>query len=122
MYKMIALLLLVGVLFSTAVNSEPASPKPMKGQVASLNDLILGGSGKVDKEKATELAEKGNPIVFITGTGKKAKVYFVYNEDGTFAGKKLAKYANNTNVGIIGKVKKVNGLNILIAESIDSMD
>jgi len=122
MYRILALLLIVGVVFSTTVNSQQKAPKPMKGQVASLNDLIMGGTGKVDKDKATELAEKGNPIVFKTGKGKSAKVYFVYNEDGTFAGKKLAKYANNENVGIIGKVKKVNGLNILIAESIESMD
>ena len=118
---MIALLLFVAVLFSATLNSEPA-PKPMKGKVASLNDLVMGGTGKVDKAKAIELADKGNPIVFVTGKGKSAKVYFVYNTDGTFAGKNLAKYANNENIGIIGKTKKINGLNILIAESIESMD
>jgi len=121
MHRIIAILLFVGVLFSATMNSEPA-PKPMKGQVASLNDLVMGGTGKIDKAKATELAEKGSPIVFITGKGKSAKVYFVYNADGTFAGKNLAKYANNITVGIIGKVKKINGLNILIAETIESMD
>jgi hypothetical protein len=121
MYKVLALLLLVGVLFSATVYSAPPA-KPMKGQVASLNDLVLGGTGKVDKAKAMELAEKGSPIVFITGKGKTAKVYFVYNEDGSFAGKNLAKFAANEFIGIVGKVKKVNGLNILIAEKIESMD
>ncbi|MFH1050166.1 MAG: hypothetical protein V1779_04450 [bacterium] len=122
MYKMIALLLLAGVLFSATVNTEAAPPKAIKGYVASLDDIVLGGTGKVDKAKATELAEKGSPIVFVTGKGKSAKIYFVYHEDGSFAAKKLAKYASNTNVGIIGKAKKINGLNILIAESIESMD
>jgi len=120
MKKIFALLLFVGILFSATVNSAPS--KPMKGYVASLNDMVTGGTGKIDKAKATELAEKGNPIVFVTGKGKSAKIYFVYNEDGTFAGKNLAKFAANEFIGIVGKVKKVNGLNILIAEKIESMD
>lgn len=120
MYKLIALLLLVGVVFTTSLDAKV--DKPLKGRVASLNDIMMGGDGKVDKVKAQELAEKGNPIVFVVGTGKKAKIYFVYNEDGTFGGKNLAKYANNTNVGVFGKVKTVNGINIIIATMIESMD
>jgi hypothetical protein len=67
-------------------------------------------------------ADEGKPIVFLVGEGKKAKIYFVFNEDGSFAGKKLAKYASNKYVGIIGKQKVVGGLNIIIAEMIESMD
>jgi len=120
MKKLFALFLILTVAFTFSLNSEP--PKPLKGKIVSLNDIVGGGTGKVNKEQAQELAEKGNPIVFMVGNGKSAKIYFVYNEDGTFAGKKLAKYANNENVGIIGKIKKVNGLNIIIAETIESMD
>jgi len=119
MYKLIAILLLVGLVFTTSVS---AADKPMKGRVASLNDIMMGGDGKVDKAKAQELAEKGNPIVFVVGKGKSAKIYFVYNEDGTFGGKNLAKYANNTNVGVFGKTKTVNGIKIIIATMIESMD
>lgn len=123
MTKFFGIFLLMAVMF-TAISStdvmaqtkkKPA--KPIKGQVVSFNDLAMGGTGKVTKDQAKELAEKGNPIVFKSGK----TIYFVYNEDGTFAGKKLANYANNENVGIIGKTKKVNGINIIIASMIESM-
>ena len=120
MYKLIALLLLIGVVFTTTVDAQTG--KPMKGRVASFNDIMMGGDGKVDRAKAQDLAEKGNPIVFVVGKGKSAKIYFVYNEDGTFAGKNLAKYANNESVGIVGKTKTVNGIKIIIATMIESMD
>ena len=123
MNKLIILILMIGVIFSAIVISEPAKPaKPIKGRVASLNDIIKGTDGTVTKERALELANVGQPIVFVVGTGKKAKVYFVYNNDGTYGGKKLAGYAVYTNIGIIGKTKTVNGVNIIIAEMIQSMD
>lgn len=93
------------------------SAKPLKGEVVSLNDIVMGGKGKVTKEEAKKLADAGNAIVFKSGK----KVYFVYNEDGTFAGKKLANYAESTSVGIIGKTKTVNGINIIIMSMIDNM-
>lgn len=96
--------------------------KPIKGSVISLANLINTGNGQVKKEEAIKLAEQGSPIVFITGTGNKGKIYFVFNEDGSFAGRKLANFANNKFVGIIGKTKVVNGLNIIIASAIESMD
>lgn len=97
-------------------------PKPIKGYVASLNHFIKDGSGRVSKEEAEQLAEKGSPIVFITGSGKSAKVFFVYSEDGSFAGKKLAKYAHNKFVGIIGKSITKNGFNHIIMTMINPMD
>ena len=122
MTKFFGVLILMAVMF-TAISSTDAlaqtkkSSKPIKGQVVSFNDLVLGGKGTVTKEQAKELAEKGNPIVFKSGK----TIYFVYNEDGSFAAKKLANYANNATVGIIGKTKKVNGINIIIANIIESM-
>ena len=61
-------------------------------------------------------------MVFCVEKGKSCKIYFVYNSDGTFAGKKLAKYANNKKVGIVGKAKTVSGINIIIADMIESAD
>lgn len=119
MTKFFGLFLLMAIMF-TAISSSDAlaqTKKPIKGQVVSFNDLVMGGKGTVTKDQAKELAEKGNPIVFKSGK----TIYFVYNEDGTFAGKKLANYANNANVGIVGKTKKVNGINIIIASMIESM-
>jgi len=121
--KLISIFLVLAFLSITFVSSDllaqrkSTSPKPIRGQVISLNDLVLNGKGRVTKDQAKELAEQGNPIVFLSGK----TVYFVYNEDGSFAGKKLANYANNEVVGIVGKTKKVNGLNILIASIIESM-
>lgn len=122
MTKFFGILILMAVMF-TAISSTDAlaqtkkSSKPIKGQVVSFNDLVLGGKGTVTKEQAKELAEKGNPIVFKSGK----TIYFVYNEDGSFASKNLANFANNATVGIIGKTKKVNGINIIIANIIESM-
>jgi hypothetical protein len=96
--------------------------KPIKGRVASLTGIFMGGDGKVSKDEAVSMASKGEPIVFVVGDGKKAKIYFVYNSDGTFGGKNLAKYANNKFVGIIGKTMSKHGINFIIADMIESMD
>ncbi len=105
-----------------STETKPKSGKPLKGKVISLAKFILDGKGTVSKEEAIKEADDGKPIVFLVGDGKKAKIYFVFNEDGSFASKKLAKFADNKFVGIVGKTKVVNGLNIIIAEMIESMD
>jgi hypothetical protein len=114
-FSLIGILLVI--VLSTTMVFESYAQKPIQGQVVSLNDLMMGGKGKVTKEQAQRLVETGNPVVFKSGK----TIYFVYNEDGSFAGKKLANYASNEKVGIIGKTKKVNGLNIIIMSMIDSM-
>lgn len=121
MKKFIALLLLLGLVLSFNTVEAQKSKKPIEGKVVSLNDLAINSFQNWTKEAAEAEAAKGTPFVFMSGTGKKAVIYFVFNEDGTFAGKKLAKYAHNAKVGIVGKVQKVNGINILIAEIIESM-
>lgn len=103
-------------------DTKPKSGKPLKGKVISLAKFIIDGKGIVTKDEAMKDADDGKPIVFLVGEGKKAKIYFVFNEDGSFASKKLAKFADNKFVGIVGKTKVVNGLNIIIAEMIESMD
>lgn len=105
-----------------STDTKKKSGKPIKGRIISLSKFILDKQGIVGKDEAIKEAEEGKPIVFLVGEGKKAKIYFVFNEDGSFAGKKLAKFAANKFVGIIGKTQIVNGINIIIAEMIESMD
>lgn len=102
--------------------SKVKSGKPLKGRVVSLSQMLLDKVGTLSKEEAIKQCEEGKPIAFLVGEGKKAKVYFVFNEDGSYAGKKLAKFASNKYVGIVGKTKIINGVNIIIAEIIESMD
>lgn len=116
---MVVLTLLAVALAYITVSSQS---NPIKGQVVSFNDIAGGGTGEVNKEQAKKLADEGNPIVFKVGSGSTAKIYFVFNQDGTFGSKNLAKYANNKFVGIVGKTKRVKGINIIIAEMIESMD
>jgi len=104
------------VAFAITFVYDAQAQKPIQGQVLSLNDLVIGGKGKVSKEEATKLVEK-NPLVFKSGK----KIYFVYNEDGSYAGKKLANFANAEKVGIVGKTKKVQGIDIIIMTLIDAM-
>lgn len=116
MKKLFILILMAGLII--AIDAPAKSPKPIKGTIVSFNDLVMGGSGKVNKAQAKELVAKGQPLAFKV----KTKVYFVFNEDGSYADKKLAKYSANNFIGIIGKTKKVHGINIIIAEKIESMD
>ncbi len=108
--------------------NEPSAAKPKvkgkvyKGQVISLNRLVLNGKGTINKAEAEQEAQEGKPIVLMVGSGKNAKIYFVFNEDGSFAGKRLAKFADNKNVGVVGVAKVVNGINIIVAQMIESMD
>lgn len=101
-------------------SAEPVTQKagaPLQGRAVSLNSLVTGGSGIVSRAEAIALADKGQPIVFLSGN----KVYFVYNADGTYAGSLLAKYAGSEKIGIVGKTKVVKGINIIIQEMIESM-
>ncbi len=97
---------------------EPqASNKPMPGKVVSLKNMVFGGNENLTKAQATNMVAQGEPIVFLSG----GKIYFVYNEDGTFAGEKLAKYSIAEQIGIIGDVKRVKGVNVIIAKMIQKM-
>lgn len=119
-------LIIVMLMFTLAIGVLPAqtkkAPKPTVGQVVSLNDIATGAFTTWTKETATAASEKGNPFVLLVGNGKKATVYFVLNEDGTFASKKLAKYAFNKKVGVLGKIQTKNGIKFIIAETIESME
>ncbi len=96
------------------------SKTPMKCQINTLSNAIQQSKiTHLGKKAAKALVAKGKILVVVNQQGE---IYFVYNQDGTFAGKKLAKYASNQYIGIIGKRKKINGVNIIIAEMIESMD
>jgi len=96
------------------------SKTPMKCQITSLSNAVLQNTfTMMGKKLAKQMVAKGKILVVVN---QKGKIYFVYNQDGSFASKKLAKYAANQYIGIIGKRKKINGVNIIIAEMIESMD
>ena len=119
-FSSIVLCLLIAVLCKNSSNAfAAAAPKPMKGQIVSLDDIIKGKKDlQLTKEKATELYEQKVPIVFLYNK----KIYFVQTEDGSFAFRKLSDFAHNKFVGIKGKTKTVNGLNVIIMSYIDAMN
>jgi hypothetical protein len=122
MKKIVLASLIISLIFAGVYTTDAATtkaPKPMKGQVVSLDDVIKGVKDlQLTKARAEELVAAGSPLVFLYNK----KIYFVQNEDGSFAFKKLASYALNKNVGIVGKTKTVKGINIIIMSGIESMD
>lgn len=88
------------------------------GHVCELAKEMQGRDGKLTKDKAMKVFAKAQPLVLKT---EKGKIYFVFNTDGSYAGKKLAAYAGPSLLGINGKLKKVNGMSIIIAEKMDKV-
>jgi len=101
-----------------ALKTPVKKTKPTVGVVISLLDFATGASGEVNKEKALELVNNGQPLAIKVGTKKKPVIYLVVNPDGTIANKKLAELAD-AKVGIIGKIKKRNGINVIISDIIE---
>jgi hypothetical protein len=118
MKKIAVYSIIIAMLVASVLTIQYAyAQAPTQGQVISLDDYLIGGTGKVAKDKAKTLADAGHAIVFKSGN----TIYFVYNEDGSFAGKRLANFATAENVGIVGKTKTVHGLNIIIMTMMDAM-
>jgi len=105
------------LLFTTS--QTQAQSKDYTGKVVSLNNVVIGQDGSLSKEQAQKLVERAQPLAFMVGTGKSAKLYIVFNADGTYSGKKLAEMADGELV-ITGKVKVQNGMNLLIADKISA--
>jgi len=121
--SLLVLALLVGFSFtSDAAPKKAAKVKPTVGKVASLKDYLALGTETITKDEAVQQAEKGNPIVLLEGKGKSLKVYIILNEDGSFGGKNLAKYAANKQVAVYGAKKVKAGINYILAEKIESFD
>lgn len=102
----------------SAKTAPKKAVKPVKGTIVSISNLAMGGTGKVTKDQAEKLVSNGEPFALKVG----AKIYFVLNSDGTYAGKKIVKFAHNKFVGIIGKTKTAGGLNVIIMDDIQPMD
>lgn len=128
--KRISILFVVLALIISATNFASAAPKaskapkaakPTVGSVVCLPDFIKG-TLTITKDDAVAKAEKGSPIVLKVGEGKKAKLYFIINEDGSFGSKNLAKYAANKKVAVEGAIKTIAGVNYIIATKISSFD
>lgn len=112
---------LLGTITTSTFAQAKKAPKPLTGQIVSFDDISTGNFQTWTKDAAKEASEKGKMFVLLTKKGKTSKIYFVFNEDGTNASKKISKYAHNEKVGIIGKTKIVSGVNIIILETIDGM-
>ena len=122
MRKIIIASVIFSLLFAV-VNTEAATktttPKPLKGKIVSLDDVVKGKKDlKLTKEKPNELLADGTPLVFLYNK----KIYFVQTEGGDFAFKKIVSFAHREWVGITGKTKTVNGINIIIMSDINAMD
>lgn len=122
MKKVIILLVMLTLSVGILPAEAKKAPKPTIGTVVSLNDVFLGSFTTWTKETAVDAADKGTPFVLLVGKGKSAKIYFVLNEDGSFGGKKLAKFAFNKKIAVVGKVITKNGIKYIIAELIDSVE
>lgn len=135
MKRLASLLAIVAMLFATTAvfsnNASAAAPKKKAattktatvgaakttGTVVCLTDYIKGET-TISKDVAVTKAAAGDPIVLLVAK----KIYFVYNEDGTFAGKNLAKFAANKKVIVKGAKKTIAGINYIISTDIQSGD
>lgn len=106
---------------SAQTSKNKSKAKLYKGTVASLTGVYMGNY-TITKDEAIRLAENGSPIVFVQGKGKKAKIAFLIDHDGSFLGKKLANYANNKTVAVNGWEKVINGVRYIIVDFIESAD
>lgn len=95
------------------------SKEALKCKIIVLDDLLIQNFKNITKPLAKDLVEKGKILVVKDDYNR---IFFVYNKDGSFASKKLAKYAANQYIGILGTYKNLNGINIIIASIIESMD
>jgi len=101
--------------------AKPAKPlgspaNPLIGDVVDIAQVLTGGSGKLDRQQALKLVERGQPI----GVLAHNTLYLVYHPDGSYAGKKLAKFAGAP-VGIVGQIRSRGGWNVIIADMIESV-
>lgn len=91
------------------------STQPMNAFVVALNDVAAGKDGKVSKSEAQSLLTR-NQLLAVKNEDN-GNVYLVYHSNGTYAGKDLANMAD-VKIGILGKAKKVKGVNVIMADKI----
>ena len=95
--------------------------KTIKGTISSLSN-INKGKYSINKAEAQACLTANDPVVFVVGDGKKAKVYFTLEADGSSGCKKLAGYGSNKKIAVAGKTKAVNGVNFITVEVMESAD
>jgi hypothetical protein len=105
----------------TDKKTNKKAAKPMKGTISSVSKIYTG-KYSINKAEAQTCISNNDPVVFVVGDGKKAKVYFILESDGSFSGKKLAGYAGNKKIAVFGKAKSVNGMNFIVEEMMESAD
>lgn len=118
MKNIMLILLAIFTLATVTTNAAaPAKAKKAEGTVMLLMDAIQGK--KASAEEFKKMVEIGQPVVFVTGKGKAAKVHFVVNSDGSYGGKKLSNYYGKDKVTVTGKTETKNGLSVIYADSIN---
>ncbi len=110
--------LLSAVWYAATFTTQAAPPapqgKPIVGYVVNVGDYLTGGEGKVSKQEAMDLVERGQLLGIVAGK----TLYLVFHSDGSFAAKKLAKMAG-FKVGVVGKVVKRYGASAIVADLIE---
>ena len=101
--------------------AKKSTGKVTKGTISSISK-INAGTYSINKADAQTCLTNNDPVVFVVGDGKKAKVYFLIESDGSSSCKKLAGYAGNKKIAVFGKAKTVNGINYIVVEVIESAD
>lgn len=125
-------ILLIAVLAFTVVNINAAEKKAAKetkaaipakkvtvGSVIALDDAVMGLDTKLTKDKAVQIVKSRGVLVLMSGTGKTAKMYFVYNPDGSLASNKLAPLADGQ-VSVTGPIKTIGGVNFIVSDVIEA--
>jgi hypothetical protein len=54
------------------------------------------------------------------GTGNTGNIYFVYNNDGTYAGSKLMDFVDKKSVSVTGRALTQNDVKMIILDKIDA--
>ncbi len=118
MKNLMLILLAIFTIATVSVSAKaPAKAKKTDGKVMLLMDAIQGKTTSAEEFK--KMVEIGQPVVFVTGKGKSAKVHFVVNSDGSYGGKKLSNYYGKEKVTISGKKETRNGLSVIYADTIN---
>lgn len=85
------------------------------GSVISLTDFVTGNASNLTKEQAIDAVKANKMVAFLVdGTP-----YLVFNTDGSYASKALAKALADGSVTIKGKINTVGGMNSIIADVIE---
>jgi hypothetical protein len=92
----------------------------LSGRIVSLNNIVTGSKTALTRDQAEKMNDEGQPLVFQEGSGSTGNIYFVYNDDGTYAGSKLMDFVDKKGVTITGRALTQNDVRMIIIEKIDA--